>query len=73
MINQFEIEFEGKIDKNKNEYFVSVCRVPLTVDLSDTVLLLFPWERIEEDGTTKFGTKLVIKKFTPKDPKKNDD
>lgn len=57
----FEIELEGRQDRNGHDYYVTLTKVPVSLDLSDAVLLVFPWE----DGK-KFGAKLVVKRFEPR-------
>jgi hypothetical protein len=61
-MNQFEIEMEGRKDKNGDDYYVAVTKIPVQLDLSNAVVLIFPWEK--EDQT--FGARMLIKKFQPR-------
>lgn len=68
-MRQFEIELEGRIDKGGKDYYVAVTKIPVNVDLSDAVILIFPWEGEGEDKA--FGAKLMIKKFQPRKQRSN--
>lgn len=59
---ELRLKFAGRLDKDKKEFFVTVSRLPAHVDLSNALLLFFPFED-EEKG--KFGGELVIRTYTP--------
>lgn len=58
-MDEIRIRMQGKKDANKNDYYVAVTDLPVMIDLSNTVFVLFP---DEEDGG-RFGGDLVVRKY----------
>ncbi len=58
-MDEIRIRMQGKKDANKNDYYVAVTDLPVSIDLSNTVFVLFP---DEEDGG-RFGGDLVVRKY----------
>lgn len=54
------LKMAGKLDRNNDEYYLLVPRLPMTIDLSKAVLLVHPYE--DEDGS--FGAQLTIRTDT---------
>jgi len=68
MLNdEIRIRMNGKKDTNQHDYYVAVTDIPVSIDLSNTVLVLFPDEG--DDG--KFGGDLVIRKYRGEHPNKS--
>ena len=61
------IRAAGRIDKDQNEYFCAIPRLPCSVDLSEAVIFIRPWEEAGE-----FGADIEIKMYTGHGPRKND-
>lgn len=71
-MDRFDLKLKGRVDQKGNEYYYTTTRLPVTVDLSDTVLLVFPWEAEDEKGERRFGADLVIKQHDPEFNAKRD-
>lgn len=55
--NEIRLRLWGRRDKTDHDFYVGVTDLPISIDLSNTVLLFFP----DEDGD-EFGGDLVIKR-----------
>jgi len=60
-MDKLKIRMIGKLDSDKNEYFFTTCRVPILVDLSNSVIHFFPDTDASDDS--KFGGELVIRHY----------
>ena len=60
MMDKIKIGFIGASNESGDDYYFTTARIPAMIDLSNTVLHLFPWE--EED---RFGLDMVIRKYDP--------
>lgn len=63
----FRIRLIGKRDKFDEDYYFTTTQVPVSVDLSNTVIHFYPDEA--ENGE-EFGGELVIRHYTRKDNNK---
>ena len=61
------LEMIGKVDStsDKNEYYFTRPDIPVSIDLSECVIFIHPWEN---DGN--FGATMVVKKYDGKRPPK---
>lgn len=55
-MSQARIDLIGKLDRDNRKYYVMAGKTPITVYLTQAVLLIFPWA---EDG--KFGAEMIVK------------
>jgi len=62
-VDHFRLRMAGKKDRNGDDYYVLVTKLPANLDLSNTLFILFPFE--EDDG--QFGADLVIRSYDGKD------
>ena len=69
---EFELPFEGRIDRNGHEYFVNTLHAPILIDVAQAVIMFRVWEEPGKDGAPdQFGGTLVVKRrepFRPRDP-----
>jgi hypothetical protein len=63
-MDEIRIRMQGKKDTNQNDYYVAVTDLPISIDLSNTVFVLFPDE--EDEG--RFGGDLVVRKYRGEQP-----
>ena len=59
-MDKVKVSLIGREDAKGDEYYFTTTRAPVLVDLSQSVVHVFPWE---EEG--KFGADLVIRKYDP--------
>jgi hypothetical protein len=52
----------GKTDRNGDDYYFTTTHVPVHIDLSNTVIHVYPDEESEE----KFGAEMVIRHYDPR-------
>jgi hypothetical protein len=57
------LKMAGKTDRNDNDYYLLVARLPMTIDLMNAVILVHPYE--DDDGS--FGAQMTIRKDTFKE------
>jgi len=63
-MDKLRIPMIGQVDSKGNEYYMTTCEVPLSVDLSNSVIHVFPSEDPDDPG--KFRADLVIRKYDKK-------
>lgn len=66
-MDEIRIRMQGKKDTNQNDYYVAVTNLPISIDLSNTVFVLFPDE--EDEG--RFGGDLVVRKYRGEQPSRS--
>lgn len=59
-MDKLRIRLVRKVDANNREYFYTTCNVPITIDLSKTVLHVYPGQD-EESGA--FYAELVVRHY----------
>ena len=64
-----KLKMAGKTDRNGDEYYLLVPRLPMTIDLMTAAILIHPYE--DDDGT--FGAHMTIRKDTFRDKHPNSD
>lgn len=59
-MDRLRIPLIGRKNAQGHDYYVSTCKVPCSIDLSETVILVFPEENPDNDS--EFWADLVIRK-----------
>ena len=55
-MDKLQIRLIGKKDRHGNDYYTTTTRCPVSVDLSRSVIHVFPFEETDKDGkVTTFG------------------
>lgn len=62
MSQALKLDLICKKDTDGNDYYFTCPNIPASVDLSDSVIFVYPWEK--PDGEA--GADLVIKKYDKK-------
>lgn len=67
MQDKFKVRMTARTDAQGKKYFIALTRLPVHVDLSDTVVLFFPSDKNPSEGD------LVYRRFNPSDTDVNGD
>lgn len=68
-MDKLPIKMVGKKDRNGNDYYTTTTNVPVMIDLSNTVIHFFPFEREDDDA---FGGDLVFRHYDKRSSKDRD-
>lgn len=52
----------GKTDRNGDDYYFTTTHVPVMIDLSNTVIHIYP----DEESEDKFGAEMVVRHYDPR-------
>ena len=55
--NEIRIRFTGRTDRKKDEFYVAHVKIPVFIDLNNSVMLFFP-----DEGDNGFGGDLIIRR-----------
>lgn len=72
-MDKLKLDLKCKKDRNGDEYYFTTTRVPILIDLSRTVIFVYPMVEKDKEGQETYSATMVIKSHDPEKRRPGED